>query len=102
MWMGPISPLAVKLMAFGKCAFVQSGKGSTHTGVNGRSSRPDNDADLIVVTVAEPVEGHQSLTDYKARHTRTAPTHTASRMVGVSSSSSMPRRREANPSRRIF
>jgi hypothetical protein len=34
-----------------------------------------HDGDLIVVVVAEPVEGHQSLTDYKARHTRTAPTH---------------------------
>jgi hypothetical protein len=34
MWMGPVSPLAIKLMAFGKGAFVQAGKGSTHTSVN--------------------------------------------------------------------
>jgi hypothetical protein len=35
--------LAIKLMAFGESAFVQPGKGSTHTGVNGRSPRLDDD-----------------------------------------------------------
>jgi hypothetical protein len=49
--------LAIKLMAFGESAFVQSGKGSTHTSVNGRSSRFDDDRNLIVVAVTEPVQG---------------------------------------------
>src|SRR2546430_11974873 len=31
--------LAIKLMAFGESAFVQPGKGSTHTSVNGRGPR---------------------------------------------------------------
>jgi hypothetical protein len=32
--MGPVSPLAIKLMAFGKVAFIKVGKGSTHTSMN--------------------------------------------------------------------
>jgi hypothetical protein len=34
MWMGPVSPLAIKFVGFGKLAFIQFGKGSTHTSVN--------------------------------------------------------------------
>jgi len=33
MWMGPVSPLAIKLVAFGELALLKVGKGSTHTGV---------------------------------------------------------------------
>jgi hypothetical protein len=47
-------------MAFCKSAFIQSVKGSTHTGMSRRSSRLDDDGNLIVVTVTEPVEGHSS------------------------------------------
>ena len=32
------------------------GEASTHTSMNGRSPRLDDDRDLIVVTVTEPVE----------------------------------------------
>jgi hypothetical protein len=49
--------LAVKLVALGKLALIQLGKGSTHPGMNGRSARFDDDGNLIVVTVNEPVEG---------------------------------------------
>ena len=52
MWIGPNSPLSLKLVAFGEVAFIKVGKGSTHT------SRFDDDGDLIVVAVAQPVEGH--------------------------------------------
>jgi hypothetical protein len=50
--------LAVKLMAFGELAFVQSGKSNTHPGMNAGSARFDDDGDLIVVAVTEPEEGH--------------------------------------------
>src|SRR5262245_60835418 len=43
-------------MAFGEVAFIQPSEGSPHLGMNERSSRLDDDGDLIVVTVAEPVE----------------------------------------------
>src|SRR5262245_2948932 len=52
------SPLPVKLMTLGKGAFIQLGNGSTHTGMNEGSARFDDDGDLIVETVTEPVEGH--------------------------------------------
>jgi hypothetical protein len=37
---------------------MKLGQGSTHTGMNDGSPRLDDDGDLIVVAVAEPVEGH--------------------------------------------
>ena len=58
MWIGPNSPLSLKLVAFGEVAFIKVGKGSTHTSMNERSSRFDDDGDLVVVAVAQPVEGH--------------------------------------------
>ena len=67
----PSSPsaLAIKLLTFGKLALVQLGKAGSETSVNVRSSRLDDDCDMIVVTVAEPVEGHvnQWEVDYKAK-----------------------------------
>jgi hypothetical protein len=56
--MGTVSPLAIKLMAFGESAFIQFTKRSTHPDINEGSARFDDDGDLIVVTVTEPVEGH--------------------------------------------
>jgi hypothetical protein len=44
-------------MAFGERAFIQSIRRSTHLGMNERSSRLDDDGDLIAVAVAEPIEG---------------------------------------------
>jgi hypothetical protein len=43
-----------------KLALIQVGKGSTHTSMNERSPRLNDDGNLIVVAVTEPVEGHQS------------------------------------------
>jgi len=39
----------------------QVGKASPHPGMNERSSRLDDDCNLIVVAVAEPVEGLRSV-----------------------------------------
>jgi hypothetical protein len=39
MWMGPVLPLAIKLVAFGEVALIQLGKGSTHPTVNSRRGR---------------------------------------------------------------
>jgi len=50
----------MKLMAFGELAFIQLGKGSTHTSMNERTSRLDDDGDLIVVAIDEPVGGISS------------------------------------------
>jgi hypothetical protein len=50
--------LAIKLVAFGKSALIQSVEGRTHASMNERSSGFDDDEGLIVVAVAEPVEGH--------------------------------------------
>jgi hypothetical protein len=36
-------PLAIKLVAFGENAFVQTGKRSTHPGMNEGSTRLDDD-----------------------------------------------------------
>jgi hypothetical protein len=53
------SPLAIKLVAFGECAVVQSIGRCSHTSMNERSAGLDDDRDLIAVTVTEPVEGRQ-------------------------------------------
>jgi len=45
-------------VAFGELAFIQVGGGSTHPGMNDGSSRFDDDGDLIVVAITEPVEWH--------------------------------------------
>ena len=49
----------IKLMAFGKGAFVQSGEGSPHPGMYGRSTGLDDDGNLIVMALTQPVEGHR-------------------------------------------
>jgi hypothetical protein len=64
MWMGPVSPLAVKLMAFGKLALIQASKAGSERSMNGRSPRLDNDGDVIVVAVTEPVK-RQSASTYR-------------------------------------
>src|SRR5262249_20794840 len=51
------SPPAIKLVAFGKVAFVKVGKGSTHPGMIEGCARFADDGDLIVVAATEPVEG---------------------------------------------
>jgi hypothetical protein len=43
MWMGPNSPLAIKLVAFGEVAFIQSIKRRSEASMNEGSSRFDND-----------------------------------------------------------
>ena len=45
-------------MAFGEVAFIQSIKRRSEASMNEGSSRFDNDRNLIVVAVAEPVEWH--------------------------------------------
>jgi hypothetical protein len=45
-------------VAFGEVALIQVGGGSTHPGMNDGSSRFDDDGDLIVVAITEPVEWH--------------------------------------------
>jgi hypothetical protein len=49
------SPLGIKLVAF---SLIQFGESGPHTSMNGRSARFDDDEDLIVMMVTEPVEGH--------------------------------------------
>jgi hypothetical protein len=58
MWMGPVLPLAIKLVAFREGAFVQTGEGRSHLSMNERSSGFDDDRDLVIVVEAEPEEGH--------------------------------------------
>jgi len=45
-------------MPFGELAFIQPMESSTHPGMNKRCCWLDDDADLVVVAVDEPVEGH--------------------------------------------
>jgi hypothetical protein len=47
----PMSEAPVRTLAFGKLTFVQPRKGSTHTSVNERSPRLDDDRNLIAVAV---------------------------------------------------
>ena len=53
-----LNRLAIKLVAFGEVAFIQVGGGSTHPCMNDGISRFDDDGDLIVVAITEPVEWH--------------------------------------------
>jgi len=57
-----ITGLAIKLVAFGKLAFVQSIERSPHTSMNERRRRLDNDAGLIGVAVTEPIKVHSCIT----------------------------------------
>jgi hypothetical protein len=50
--------LAVKLVAFGECAFIQPVKAGTHTSMNERWCGLDNNLDLAITVVTEPIEGH--------------------------------------------
>jgi hypothetical protein len=50
--------LAVEFVALGKLAFLEPDEGCTHPGVRDRSAKLDDDRDLIIVLVAQPVEGH--------------------------------------------
>jgi hypothetical protein len=52
-------PLAGKLVAFGKCALIQSVKARSETSMNERCPRLDNDRNLIAVAVAEPKHRRQ-------------------------------------------
>jgi hypothetical protein len=45
-------------VTFGEGAFVQSIKTCSHAGMNEGWGRLDDNRDLIVVLVTEPVEGH--------------------------------------------
>ena len=55
---GTDAHLAIKFVAFGELAFVQVGEGSTHPGINEEMDWLDDDGDLIVVAVTEPVKRH--------------------------------------------
>ena len=50
-----IPPLILALVNF---AFTQLSKRSPHPGMNERCARLDDNRDLIVVAIAEPIEGH--------------------------------------------
>jgi hypothetical protein len=43
MWMEPVSPLAIKLVAFGELALIKASKRRSHPGMHERSSRLDDD-----------------------------------------------------------
>jgi hypothetical protein len=42
-----------------KSAFIESGRSKTHPSLNERSTMLDDNRDLAVVAVTEPVEGHR-------------------------------------------
>jgi len=39
MWMGPVSPLVIKLVALGELALIQASKAGSETSMNGRRPR---------------------------------------------------------------
>jgi hypothetical protein len=59
MWMGPVSPLAIKLVAFGKGALIQFLEGGPHPSMNKRWGGFDNNCNLVAVPVTEPIQSHR-------------------------------------------